>query len=62
MRLLNLHTAPTRRLIKIRTFIRKDDFYIAKTNSLCDVLKVLHLATFSEIWLRYTIQDDDSDH
>ena len=41
--------------------IRKDGF-IAKTKRLCDVLKVLHLAKFSEIWHRYTTQDKVFDH
>ena len=42
-------------------FVQKDGFYW-KTKSLCDVLKVLHLAKFSEIWGRYITQDKVSDH
>ena len=61
MRLPNLHTAPIGHLIKITTFLKKGQFY-GKIKSLCDVLKVLHLAEFSEIWSRYTTQDKVSDH
>ena len=45
MRLPDLHTAPMRHLIKFRAFLKKAGF-IAKTKSLCDVLKVLHLVNF----------------
>ena len=61
MRLPNLHTAPMRHLINLELFLRKPVF-IAKTKRLCDVLKVLYLAKFSEIWHRYTKQDKVSDH
>ena len=61
MRLPNLHTAPMRHLVKFRTFLKKAGFY-GKNKTLCDVLKVLHLAKFSEIWHRYTKQDKVSDH
>ena len=47
-----------RHLIKFRTFLKEAGFIA----SLCDVLKVLHLAKFSEIWHRYTKQDKVSDH
>ena len=52
MRLPNLRTTPMRLFIKIRTFKKK-----IRTKSLLDVLKVLHLAKFSEISSRHTTQD-----
>ena len=52
MRLLNLHTAPMRHLIK----------FIAKTESWCDIFKVLHLVKFSEILHRYTTQHNVFNH
>ena len=61
MRLPYLHTVPMRHLIKFKLFLRKLVF-VAKTKSLCNVLKVLHLAKFSKIWYRYTKQDKVSDH
>ena len=48
MRVLNLHTAPKRHLIKIRTFLKKIDSYLEKYNSQ-DVLKSLDSTKFLEI-------------
>ena len=64
MRPPNLHTAPMRHLIKFRTLRKRKEktVFTAKSESLCDVLKVLHLAKFSKIWHRYTRQHKVSDH
>ena len=48
MRVPNLHTAPKRHLIKIRTFLKKIDF-IWKNINLQDVLKGLDSTKFLEI-------------
>ena len=48
MRVPNLHTAPRRHLIKIRTFLKKIDSYLEKKNSQ-DVLKGLDSTKFLEI-------------
>ena len=48
MRVPNLHTAPKRHLIKIRTFLKKIDSYLENMNSQ-DVLKGLEWTKFLEI-------------
>ena len=48
MRVPNLHTAPKRHLIKIRTFLKKIDSYLENINS-HDVLKDLDSTKFLEI-------------
>ena len=48
MRVPNLHTAPKRRLIKIRTFLKKIDSFWKNINSQ-DVLKGLDSNKFLEI-------------
>ena len=48
MRIPNLHTAPKRHLIKIRTFLKKIDSYSKNINSQ-DVLKGLDSTKFLEI-------------
>ena len=48
MRVPNLHTAPKRHLIKIRTFLKKIDFFWKNINSQ-DVLKGLYWTKFLEI-------------
>ena len=48
MRVPNLHTAPKRHLIKIRTFLKKIDSYLENMNSQ-DVLKGLDSTQFLEI-------------
>ena len=48
MRVPNLHTAPKRHLIKIRTFLKKIDSYLENMNSQ-DVLKGLDSTKFLEI-------------
>ena len=49
MRVLNLHTAPKRHLIKIRTFLKKIDFYLEKYK-FAKRLKSLDSTKFLEIW------------
>ena len=48
MHLPNLHTAPKRHLIKIRTFLKKIDSYLEKYK-FADVLKGLDSTKFPEI-------------
>ena len=48
MRVPNLHTAPKRHLIKIRTFLKKIDSYLENMNSQ-DVLKGLDSTKFLEL-------------
>ena len=48
MRVPNLHTAPKRHLIKIRTFLKKIDSYLENMNSQ-DVVKGLDSTKFLEI-------------
>ena len=49
MRVPDLHTAPKRHLIKIRTFLKKIDSWIWKNINLQDVLKGLDSTIFLEI-------------
>ena len=50
MRVSNLHTAPKRHLIKIRTFLKKIDSYLESKNiNSQDVLKGLDSTKFLEI-------------
>ena len=49
MRVPNLHTAPKRHLIKIRTFLKKIDSYLKKNINSQDVLKGLDSTKFLEI-------------
>ena len=49
MYLLNLHTTPKRHLIKIGTFLQKNDFYIEKNIRSHDGLNGLNSIDFLEI-------------